>query len=303
MDPATSSQAPGARGEASPDEPAARAVEALLLEASNHRAVGDPAPMIPRVEQGLETLDATTVLRDPDLRAALLLELATLHDEAFDRDADLEHLRSARALLDRLVAETELHGYAASLVDEALAARDRVDDRLLGAEALEPDSPPMTTDGAAAPDRGRAPIRTGRGLRITGWVLGGAALGAAAASLAGLALGASATRTVRGTTAPMDEPTRIEAIARGHQGNRLALGAGIAASALLVGSATTLVIGYVLRRRARRGRPTTRRPSDSATISGRAPACCGRAPSTAEGSRRSQRTGGKGTGGKGLVAW
>lgn len=232
------------------DDPA-QAIEALLIESGNQRAVGDPGPMLARIAEAIEQLDDATIRRDPDLRAVLLLELATVHDVSFDRDLDVEHLRQARAALDRLIAETELHGYAASLVDQALAARDRIDDRLLDAESTLPSAEPAELSAAPPPVDHAGSPRSGRGLRITGWTLAGLAAGTGAASIAGLVRGTAATRQLQGATAPTDEPVRVEAFEQGHASNRLALAAGMATAALTVAATTTLVIGYVLRRRAR----------------------------------------------------
>ncbi|MEM9459849.1 MAG: hypothetical protein AAGF11_37075 [Myxococcota bacterium] len=212
--------------------------------------------MLGPLEAALDDLDPATVRRDPDLRAALLLELALAHDGSFAYDVNVEHLRLARALLDRLVAETEQHGYAASLVDQALAMRDRIDDRLLNTEAAEDGAtvPPTNNPRSSLPPTSATTV--GRGWWIAGWTLSGLSLGLAATSAAGLGLGAAAHTQVRDTRRPQDEPTRITAIERGRRSNQLALGAGIAASALLVGGVTALVVGTLLRRRARRERTT-----------------------------------------------
>jgi len=230
------------------------APDSVLAEARARRHEGAPLTALPLLEEALERLDPATLRRDPDLRALLLLELATAHDASFSLDADVEHLHRARGLLDRLVAEAEVHGYAAVLVDRALSMRDRVDERLM----LGPPSSAVIPRGASSD--GAEPSRrlAGRGWRIAGWTLTGLGLGATGASVAGLVLGRDANRDITQTDLPSHEPLRIDAIDRGQRSNRLAMGAGIAAGTLLTIGVTSVVIGLVLRRRARTGGRTAR---------------------------------------------
>lgn len=204
----------------------------------------------------------------PDVRGALLYNLATAHDKAFNVEGDLKHLRTARELYGRIVDEAETYGYDAELVGQATEQRDAVDERLREAEAKEPEPEPDPEPPVAAPRQPEPEPadpetddvrRPGRALTITGLTVAGLGVGASAIWIAGLIGAQRAEDDLAATTSISDENTRIDAFDRGDRANTLALTGAVVSGALVVGGMALFVAGRVIA--SRRGAATACLPS------------------------------------------
>lgn len=199
------------------------------------------------LEGALADFDPQALRREPDDRALLLLELSSAREQAYEREGDPEHLRIARDRLRQLLEESEIHGYAAPLVDRALAERDRIGERLLALPG--PDTSPALRTTAPARSTTTTP---GRGWMIAGGTLLGAGVGVSSLAFVGIAMGSRADANVARTTVPSTEAQRIEAIEQGQRGNRFAVAGTIAASTLVVAGLGALLLGVRARRKAKR---------------------------------------------------
>lgn len=96
---------------------------------------------------------------------------------------------------------------------------------------------------AADPEPASAQTRPGRPLTIAGSVLIMASAGGYIAMAVGLGMGNNADAEVRSLQSSEDLERRREVIDRGELGNRLALGAGLAAAALMATGIALVVVG------------------------------------------------------------
>lgn len=98
---------------------------------------------------------------------------------------------------------------------------------------------------AAAADPAPAPAETrpGRPLTIAGSVLIMASAGGYIAMAVGLGMGNNADAEIRSLQSSEDLERRREVIDRGELGNRLAIGAGLAAAALMATGIALVVVG------------------------------------------------------------
>ncbi|MEM7157425.1 MAG: hypothetical protein AAF799_31560 [Myxococcota bacterium] len=205
----------------------------------------DPLAAIATLEGGLAELGPQALRREPDDRALLLLELSTALERAHDQQGDPAHLQRARDRLQQLLEESEIHGYAAPLVDRALAERDRMEERLLAVPG--PDT--VSSRPLARPARS-TPANPGRGWMIAGGTTMGVGVGVSSLAFVGVAMSSRADSAVARTTVPSTEAQRIDAIEQGQRGNRFAIAGTVAATALVVAGLGVLLWGVRVRRRA-----------------------------------------------------
>lgn len=189
-----------------------------------------------------------------EMRNAIVYNIARAREQAYEQTRDLGHLRKAKALLERYVAEE----IAAGSPDEhdLATARARVEelgDRIAEIERTSATPKPTATPASTATDDRERPRGPGRTLIIVGGVLAGVGVGLAIGGVtAGAVLGKRADRDVPGLDELGDEQRREDRIADGRRANVLMLACGIAGGAVALTGIVLVAVGAVKQRRAPR---------------------------------------------------
>ncbi len=184
------------------------------------------------------------------IKAALIYNIASAQEKAYDIDTDVAHLRQAAVLLETYARSVPaMYGDGPDADAELEKVQTRLDElqaRIEEAETRaeedqpkdEPDVlPPLDTE----PEPAREPDRTAKPLIISGAVIAGLGLGGLGIMAAGLAMG-NAANDVSGLD-PEQPAERRDQFDRGRTGNTLALAGGIAGGVLLAGGAVLIGLG------------------------------------------------------------
>ncbi len=192
-------------------------------------------------------------------RNALVYNIASAQEKAFEQDKDVVHLVRAKSLLEVYVQEN----IAAGGADEAdlAKARERIaafDERIREEQArADKRKAPPPKDNAKPKD---APRQKRRGV---GLVSGGAALlGLGVATVAGgvtagVLEGKRASERLAQLGALGDERERRRQLDRGHRGDTIALATAITGGVVAVGAAVMIAIGATRMRKSGRTPPRT----------------------------------------------
>ncbi len=185
-----------------------------------------------------------------EMRNAIVYNIARAREKAYEQSGDIGHLRKAKALLERYVAEetaTDAHE-----PDDVATARARVEE--LGARiaelerAAKPAPAPATTP---ADDRDQP--RPGRGFVIAGSVLTAVGVGLVVGGVtAGAVLGKQADRDVAEFDTVGEEDERTDTIDDGQKANLLLITSAAAGGALAITGVALLAVGLAKRRKAAR---------------------------------------------------
>ena len=250
----------GPAAETSPDEPAGAAVPT----ASEPAAEVDPAlakaeSLYDRGRAKFETVDYKGAIElwteaygiVPDspesapIKAALMYNIATAQDRAYNIDQDLAHLRAAAELMGRYIqAIPVLYEDEADAERErakATAQLDELNERIAAAEAAAADKPEQVVIERTVKDDTPREDPTAQPLIISGAVLTVVGVGGMAMMIGGIVMGRTA-NDLSGLT-PDDFEGRQERFDRGERGNTLAYVGGIAGGALLATGAVLLGLG------------------------------------------------------------
>lgn len=188
------------------------------------------------------------------IQAALIFDIATAREKAFEVSGDLTHLRQAKLLMEDYIASIPaLYGDG----PEAEEERGRITTRLNGIvrqiERVERERSKNTRTAATDsrpdgdPARPRALIASGAALLVVG-------AGGLAMMTAGLVMGSRANDISDIDDGAIDE--RRDQFRRGRTGNSLAIAGGVLGGVFLVTGAVLLALGATERRRALAFSPT-----------------------------------------------
>ncbi len=258
---------PIAHGQASPspDEPAddpLRQAESLY---NRGRASFETADYFKAIELWTEAYGLVSdAPENAAIKAALIYNIASAQEKAYDIDTDPAHLRQAAVLMERYAGSVPaLYGQGAEAETEAARVAARLAQlraRIEEAEAqppppdpgpapppepLDPGSSPVTDPGP--PDPGQDPLA--RPLIISGAVALGLGVAGLGTMAAGLAMGDGANDI--SDLEPDDTDQRRDRFDRGRTGNTVALVGGIVGGVLLTSGAVLLGLG-LKKRSARR---------------------------------------------------
>lgn len=271
-DPAPDAAAPSDEPAADPGAPPPSDADAKTLydEGQALYSAADYPGAVTKFTEALKLISRAGSTYPPDARGRLLYNLATAHDRSHNVDPDPVHLRKAIEVLQRIVDEAPVHGYEASLVEQAQAELARVRERLEQAESEANPPPPVetTTPPATTGAKDEVNPNAGKALLISGIVVAGVGVACSALWIAGAVQGGNAEDDVRDTTLPSQEEDRRDAVDRGEQANTLATAGAIVSSVLIVAGVGLIVVGVLQRRKAKR---VTIVPGGPATASRLAP--------------------------------
>jgi hypothetical protein len=261
----------GASGLAVASEPPVEAgtpeerAQALYQEGSTLYSASDYEGAIEKFTAALH--EASTTEMTPEVRGALLWNLARAHASAHAFKPDETHLRTAVDIYGRYLAEAEKLGYPAADVAEAREKLATLQEQLAQFEpepanpaaetAGQEDQPEPTPVGPAKPSPaakdGSGTSSSGPTVLITLGAIG------VAAGAAGIGIGGSFERQARKQVDKYDDPfEREEAfVAEEKAKGRMWMGGG---AVLAVAGLAMLITGLVLHRRKRRATALTSTP-------------------------------------------
>jgi hypothetical protein len=199
-----------------------------------------------------------------EMRNAIVYNIARAREKAYEQSGDIGHLRKAKALLERYVAEEM--ATASFDPDDIAIARARVDELGRRIDELERKAKPAAPAPAPKPTDDRDEPRPGRAFVIAGGTLVGVGLGLVVGGVtAGAVLGQQAADDVAELDALGDEAARKERIADGKSANILLIASAAAGGAAALTGAALLSVGAAKRRKASR---TAWAPSFSRSFAG-----------------------------------
>lgn len=218
-----------------PEEPQSE-TERLYYEGAAKYSAADYEGAIDSFTRALS--HATQDAASPEIRAALLANLANAHNKQYALDDDPMHLRKAKEIWKRIVDEGEDGLYTAETIAEAQSAIEQLDAKLEAHAEAHPEPEPDEKDPetVAPPPEPAQPVDTGADLSKGGAALLGTGLPLLAGGAVLLIYG---TRFAPNAQAQVDEiedpPDREEAFVddETRRGRLLmGVGAGVAAAGL-----------------------------------------------------------------------
>jgi tetratricopeptide (TPR) repeat protein len=246
-EPATEKEAP----DTAPDDATAEAVRLYNQGVARFRSA-DYEGAIDAFSQALEVL--TAVEGDTYVQAGMLENLARAQAKAFDVDGDVQRLRAACEIYERLLGRAEYFQLTKEDEERLRTRLEEVEKAL--EEAERPPEPaaaePVQKKPVAKPVVDRPPDKRWRGLTISGAVLTGVGACLGGGMVAGLVLGERANDKVSNLETLDEEEERMDEYDRGLLYNKLAIGMGVAGGVVLVTGVALLAVGQARKRRSRR---------------------------------------------------
>lgn len=180
-------------------------------------------------------------------RTAIVYNIATAQQRAFDQDHDVARLKKAKGLLELYVRELKEAGVTDAA--ELATAEQRIDEIDAQITAAQEPAPVATTPPPPVKDepvQGRGMIAGGAALLVVGL---GAAIGGA---VAGTRLSSDAESDLAGLDELGDEPARRDALDRGELGDAVLIGCTVTGGVAAIAGAVLLGLGA---RKAKTSRP------------------------------------------------
>ncbi len=143
-------------GVASFQEPMDKARE-LYTEGESLYSAADYDGAIRKFTDALTIVSKHGTSADAQVRGLIMFNIAKAHIEAYEVDTQLNHLRQARSIYKRFVAEGEAAGYQPADIDEAEAEIERLEARITEIEASQKEDEPT----APAPTPGTTKAEPG----------------------------------------------------------------------------------------------------------------------------------------------
>lgn len=246
--PASPAEEATSRENAAPSDSSLAQAESLYLEG---RTSFETADYLRAIELWTEAYGLVSDLpENATIKAALIYNIASAQEKAYDIDRDIAHLRQADVLMQRYATSIPaLYGDTAEANAELDKVNLRIEElqaRIEKAEAEQPQDPPVPVEPPDDTPPPRDPAKPSKPFIIAGAVTAGLGLAGLGVMAAGLAMGGSA-NDIDDLDA-MDIEGRRERFDRGRRGNTLAIVGGSVGGALLVGGAVLLSIGLKRRR-------------------------------------------------------
>jgi tetratricopeptide (TPR) repeat protein len=245
-------RAPAAPDEASTDDPEIAEAQALYDEGKAQFDTTHYDDAIRLWTKAYGILSDTP--EHAPIKAAIIYNLATAQERAFEIDEDITHLRRAVALMDRYAASIpELYGDGPEAAEETERIAGRLRDvraRIEQAEAEQrPDEPPPAVDPSPKQSDAPPPDPKARAFVISGATLLAVGVVGIGVMAGGLALGRASNDI--SDLDPDDLEGRGERFDRGRGGNVMAYVGGALGGAALITGAVLLGLGLERRQAAR----------------------------------------------------
>jgi hypothetical protein len=184
------------------------------------------------------------------MRNAIVYNIARAREKAYEQSGDPSHLKKAKSLLERYIADEEASGAADP--EDLAKARAQVQALADRIATIEREKKAATTPTRAPKDDVEKP-RAGRGLIVAGAV--STALGAGlvvGGVTAGAVLGRRADRDVPKLDELGDEAERRDRIADGKRANLVMIACGVAGGVVALTGVALLSVGLAKRKKAER---------------------------------------------------
>ncbi|MEM6290814.1 MAG: hypothetical protein AAGA54_06095 [Myxococcota bacterium] len=184
------------------------------------------------------------------IKAALIYNIASAQEKAYDIDTDVAHLRQAAVLLETYARSVPaMYGEGPEADAEMEKVQTRLDElqarieeaEAKAAEAQPKDEPDVVPPPVVEPEPARETDPTARPLIISGAVVAGLGLAGLGVMAAGLAMGNAANDV--SDLDPNEPSERRDQFARGRTGNTLALAGGVAGGVLIASGAVLIGLG------------------------------------------------------------